>query len=78
MIAMKTLSAGWTNVSESLVASTMYDITVLSSTNTQLIKFPITTALINPSNLKRAEIDLVFRKADNSVKSANITVSLGF
>lgn len=78
VIAKKTLSGGWTNVSESLAASTMYDITVLSSTNTQLIKFPITTALINPGNLRRAEIDLVFRKADNSVKSANITVSLGF
>jgi len=78
VIATKTLSAGWTNVSEALGASTMYDITVLSSTNTQLIRFPITTALINPGNLQRAEIDLVFRKADNSVKSANITVSLGF
>jgi hypothetical protein len=78
VIATKTLSAGWTNVSEPLGASTMYDITILSTTNTQLIKFPITTALINPGNLKRAEIDLVFRKADNSVESANITVSMGF
>jgi len=78
VIATKTLSAGWTNVSEPLGASTMYDFTVLSATNTQLIKFPITTALINPGNLKRAEIDLVFRKADNSVESANIRVSMGF
>jgi hypothetical protein len=78
VIVTKTLSAGWTNVSEPLAASTMYDITLLSTTNTRLIKFPITTALINPGNLKRAEIDLVFRKADNSLESANISVSMGF
>jgi hypothetical protein len=78
VIATQTLSAGWTSVSTSMGAASMYDITVLSATNTQLIKFPITTALINPGNLQRAEIDLVFRKADNSVKSANISVSMAF
>jgi len=78
MITTKTLSNGRTNVYEPLGASTMYNITLLTSTNTQLVKFPITTAMINPGNLQRAEIDLVFRKADNSLKSAVIKVSMAF
>ena len=56
----------------------MYDVTLLTAANTQLVKFPITTAMINPGNLQRAEIDLIFRKADNSLKSAQIKVSMGF
>jgi len=78
VIVTKTLSAGWTNVSEPLGASTMYNVTLRNTAGVQLIKFPITTALINPGNLNRAEIDLIFRKADNSVKTANISVSMGF
>jgi hypothetical protein len=78
VIATKTLWNGRTNVYEPLGASTMYNITLLTSTNTQLVKFPITTAMINPGNLQRAEIDLVFRKADNSLKSAVIKVSMAF
>jgi hypothetical protein len=78
VITTKTLSNGRTNVYEPLGASTMYNITLLTSTNTQLVKFPITTAMINPGNLQRAEIDLVFRKADNSLKSAVIKVSMAF
>jgi hypothetical protein len=78
VIATKTLSNGRTSVYEPLGASTMYNITLLSSTNTQLVKFPITTAMINPGNLQRAEIDLVFRKADNSLKSAQIKVAMAF
>jgi hypothetical protein len=78
VIATKILSDGWTNVSQPLGAATMYDVTLLTAGGTQLLKFPITTALINPGNLKRAEIDLIFHKADNTLKSANITVSMGF
>jgi hypothetical protein len=78
VIVTKTLSGGWTHVSEPLSPSTMYDITLLTTGGTQLVKFPITTAMINPGNLKQAEIEMIFRKADNSVKSATITVSLGF
>jgi hypothetical protein len=78
VIVTKTLSNGRTSVDEPLGASTMYNITLLSSTNTQLVKFPITTAMINPGNLQRAEIDLVFRKADNSLKSAEIKVAMAF
>jgi hypothetical protein len=78
VIAATTLKSGKTNVSEALNKSILYDVTLNTATGTQLYKFPITTALINPDNLQRAEIDLVFRKADNSIKSAQITVSLGF
>jgi hypothetical protein len=78
VIATKTLSYGRASVSEPLNASAMYNVTLLTATNMQLVKFPITTAMINPGNLQRAEIDLVFRKADNSLKSAQIKVSMGF
>jgi hypothetical protein len=78
VIATKTLSNGRTNLSEPLSSSTMYSVTLLTAASTQLVKFPITTAMINPGNLQRAEIDLIFRKVDNSLKSAQIKVSMGF
>jgi len=78
VIVTKTLSDGRTSVSEPLSAGTMYNVTLLTAANTQLVKFPIATAMINPENLQRAEIDLIFRKADNSLKSAQIKVSMGF
>jgi hypothetical protein len=78
VIVTKTFSNGRTSMSEPLGASTMYNVTLLTAANTQLVKFPITTAMINPRNLQRAEIDLIFRKADNSLKSAQIKVSMGF
>ena len=78
LISTRPLSAGWASVSEPMSASTMYNITLVTPTGTLLTKFPITTAFINPGNLQRAEIDLVFRKADNSLKSAQITVTMDF
>jgi hypothetical protein len=78
IISTKILSAGWASVSEPMSASTMYNITLITPTGTLLTKFPITTAFINPGNLQRAEIDLVFHKADNSLKSAQITVTMDF
>jgi|SRR5580704_11071571 hypothetical protein len=77
-IATKTLSNGRSSVSEPLGASTMYNVILVTAANIQLVKFPITTAMISPGNLQRAEIDLIFRKADNSLKSAQIKVSMGF
>ncbi len=56
----------------------MYDVTLLNTAGTQLIKFPIATAMINPGNLKQAQIKLVFRKSDNTLKSGNISVSMEF
>lgn len=78
VVVTQTLSNGSTNVSESLGATTMYDVTLVDSAGTQLIKFPIATAMINPGNLKQAQIRFVFRKADNSLKSGNISVSMEF
>ena len=77
-VATMTLSNGWTNVSEALSGTTMYDVTLVDTAGTQLIKFPIATAMINPGNLKQAQIKFVFRKADNSLKSGNISVSMEF
>jgi hypothetical protein len=74
----KALSNGSASVSEPLGASTLYAVTLVTATNTQLVKFPITTAMINPQNLQRGEVDLVFRKADNSLKSAQVKVSMEF
>jgi hypothetical protein len=78
IIVTQALSNGSTNVSESLGATTMYDVTLVDTAGTQLIKFPIATAMINPGNLKQAQIRFVFRKADNSLKSGNISVSMEF
>jgi len=78
VIVTETLTNGSASVSEAMGASTMYNVTLLTATNTQLVKFPITAAMINPNNLQRAESDLVFRKADNSLKSAQIKVSMDF
>jgi len=78
VVVAKTLSNGSTNVSESLGATSMYDVTLVDSAGTQLIKFPIATAMINPGNLKHAQIRFVFRKADHSLKSGNISVSMEF
>lgn len=78
ILATKTLSHGFTSVVETLSSTTLYNITLTSPGGAQLLKFPITTALINPENLKRAEIHIVLHKADNSLKSAHIEVSMGF
>jgi hypothetical protein len=77
-VVTQTLSNGRANVSEALGSTTMYDVTLIDTAGTQLIKFPIATAMINPGNLKQAQIKFVFRKADNSLKSGNISVSMEF
>jgi hypothetical protein len=77
-IATETLSRGYTNITESLAASSLYNVTLLAPDGTQLVKFPITTALINPNNLQKAEIDIVCRKSDRSLASARIDVSMTF
>ena len=78
ILATRTLSRGYASVTEALSATTLYNITVTSTTGVQLLKFPMTTALINPQDLKNAQIHIVLRKADNSIKSARIEVSMGF
>ena len=78
IIVTQNLNRGYAGVSESLSPNSLYYVTLATSTGTQLLKFPVTTALINPGNLKRAEIDVVCRKADNSLKSAQFSVSMAF
>jgi hypothetical protein len=78
ILARKTLLNGYASVTESLSSNTLYNITLTSRSGYQLVKFPITTALINPENSKQAEIHIVLHKADNSLKSAYITISMGF
>jgi hypothetical protein len=77
-IVTQNLTRGRASVSEPLSANSLYYVTLVTSAGTQLIKFPVTTALINPANLKQAEIDVVCRKADNSLKSAQFSVSMAF
>lgn len=78
ILATRTLSRGYASVVEALSATTLYNITLTSTTGVQLLKFPMTTALINPQDLKNAQIHIVLRKADNSIRSARIEVSMGF
>ncbi|HTQ59938.1 MAG TPA: hypothetical protein VMI32_06935 [Candidatus Solibacter sp.] len=78
VLATQTLSNGRANIMEALAANTLYDVTLVGSDGTQLVKFPLTTAMINPSNLQRAEIELVCHAADHSLASARIDVSMKF
>jgi hypothetical protein len=78
LIATKPLSQGWTNMTQILAPNSVYNVTLLASNGTQLVKFPFTTALINPSNLQSAEIDLVCHAADYSLASARISVKMTF
>jgi hypothetical protein len=77
-LVTQSLARGRVSVSEALGVNSVYYVYLVSGAGVQLLKFPVTTALINPTNLKSAEIDVVCRKADNSVKSAQIAVSMGF
>ena len=60
VVVTRTLSNGRANVSEALGATTLYDVMLVDTVDTQLIKFPIATAMINPGNLKQAQIKFVF------------------
>jgi hypothetical protein len=56
----------------------MYRVTLTTPTGAPLVKFPFTTALINAQNVERGTVTLVLRKTDNSLKSANVQVSMNF
>jgi hypothetical protein len=62
VVVTQTLSNGRANLSEALGATTLYDVMLVDTVDTQLIKFPIATAMINPGNLKQAQINLFFAK----------------
>ena len=78
VIATETLSRGRSSVTVPLAANSLYNVTLNSANGTQLASFPITTALINPSNLASAAIEMVVHVADNTLASARIQVSLNF
>jgi hypothetical protein len=78
VVVTQTLSNGRANLSEALGATTSYDVMLVDTVDTELIKFPMATAIINPGNLKQAQIKFVFREADNSLKSGNLSVSMEF
>ena len=77
LIVAKPLSKGQASVTVPL-ARAVYNITLVESNGTQLFQFPITTALINPSNLTSAQISIVCRVADNSIASAQVNVLMNF
>lgn len=78
VVAAGTLSRGRASVTVPLTENSVYNVTLVSSTGTQLVTFPITTALINPSNLSSAEIEMVVHTSDNTLASARIQVSMNF
>jgi len=78
VLTTKTLSGGWASVSLPLASNFMYRVTLTTPTGAQLVKFPFTTALINPQNIERGTVTLVLRKTNNSLKFANVQVSMNF
>lgn len=78
VMAIKTLVQGGTSVAETLEPNSVYSVTLREKDGKELLGFPFTTALINPSSLKGGEIDLIFHSADHSLAAARITVNLTF
>ncbi len=78
VLATRTLSGGWASVSPPLTSNSMYRVILTTPTGAQLVKFPFTTALINPQNVERGTVTLVLRKTDSSLKFANVQVSMNF
>jgi hypothetical protein len=78
IIVTRSLSDGRAAFQTVLAANSVYDVILTSSDGAQLVKFPVTTVLINPANLERAGIALVFNSTDKSLKSASVNVDLDF
>jgi hypothetical protein len=78
VVTKQTLSNGRTSVTVPLAANSVYNVTLVDSGGIQLVTFPITTALINPSNLSNAQIELVVHAANNVLASAKFQVSMSF
>jgi hypothetical protein len=77
-IVAKPLSQGRAEVTVSLAENAFDTITLLETDGKELLKFPITTAMINPTNLSSAEIEIVCRLKDRSIASARINVLMAF
>jgi hypothetical protein len=78
IVVTRSLSDGRAAFQTILAANSVYDVILTSSDGTQLVKFPVTTVLINPANLKRAGIALVFNSTDKTLESASVNVDLDF
>lgn len=78
ILATKNLTNGNASFTTVLASNSLYNVTLTSTGGTQLIKFPFTTALINPANLGKAAVTLVFYSTNKSVKSATVNVSMSF
>jgi hypothetical protein len=78
VLVTKSLSRGGASFQTSLAAASVYDVTLTDSAGTQLVKFPFTTALIDPANLEQASITLVFNSTNNNLQSASVNVVLNF
>jgi len=78
VLVTKSLSRGAASFQISLAAASVYDVTLIDSSGTQLVKFPFTTALIDPANLEQAGITLVFNSTSKNLKSASVNVALNF
>jgi hypothetical protein len=69
VVVTQTLSNGRANVSEALGATTLYDVMIVDT-----VEFPIAAAMINPGNLKQAQIKFVFLNCVCSIRAARIVV----
>jgi hypothetical protein len=78
LVAKKALNAGTASVTLALASNSLYHVTLLAPTGAQLVTFPVTTAMVNPQNLERGAMSLVLHKADNSLKSATVNVTMDF
>jgi hypothetical protein len=78
VLVTRNLLNGGASFTTVLASNSLYHVTVTSTDGTQLIKFPFTTTLINPANLGKAVVTLVFNRANKSVKSATVNVSMSF
>jgi hypothetical protein len=78
ILVTRNLSKGRAAFQTVLATNSIYQVILTGSDGTQLTQFPVTTALINPANLDRAGITLVFNSSDKSLKSASVNVDLNF
>jgi hypothetical protein len=78
VVSKEALSNGEATVTLALAANAVYEVTLTSSTGTQLVQFPVTTAMINPSNLASAEIDIVMHASNNELSTARMIVNMQF
>jgi hypothetical protein len=78
VVVAKPLVQGVASVNLPLAGNAIYNVTLLEKNGKELLKFPITTALINPKNLASGEIEFVFREKDQSVESARVNVLMNF